>query len=130
MNYLLDANVLIALSCPDHADWRRSTTWINGVSSFALCPITEGALVRFLVRVGQKVPVVQAQLQAIAKHPGYEFWPNDLSYAQADLSAVTGHKQVTDAYLVALANHHKDAKLATMDVALSLAYPNVVELIA
>jgi len=65
----------------------------------------------------------------MTQHPGYEFWADDLSYAQADLGNIIGHKQVTDAYLVALTRSRSDAKLATLDMALALAHLDVVELI-
>ena len=53
---------------------------------------------------------------------GYEFWPDDLTYADAPLGRIQGHKQVTDAYLVALAAHH-GGKLATFDRALAAVHP-------
>ena len=127
--YLLDANVLIAISAFDHADRQRTKRWIRDVTRFAVCPITEGALVRYFVRIGRYADEAQAVLRALAGRPGYEFWPDDLSYANAGLGDIKGHKQVTDAYLVALTRTHPGAKLATLDVALAADHVDVAELI-
>jgi predicted nucleic acid-binding protein len=59
----------------------------------------------------------------------YEFWPDAVSYADADLTGVIGHRQVTDAYLVALVQAHPGAKLATMDQPLVHMYPDNAALI-
>lgn len=53
MTYLLDANVLIALTVQEHEHHARASTWAATVDRFAICPIVEGALVRFLVRLGE-----------------------------------------------------------------------------
>jgi len=42
--YLLDANVLIALTAHEHVHHERVSHWAAGVRHFALCPIVEGAL--------------------------------------------------------------------------------------
>ena len=54
MTYLLDANVLIALTVAEHEHHERASTWAATVNRFAVCPIVEGALVRFLVRTGEE----------------------------------------------------------------------------
>ena len=101
--YLLDANVLIALTVAEHEHHRRASSWVSGIDGFALCPVVEGALVRFLVRIGETPAVATQLLRAVHDVPGCEFWPDSVSYANADLGHVRGHRQVTDAYLVALA---------------------------
>ena len=55
MTYLLDANVLIALTVAEHEHHDRASTWAATINGFAVCPIVEGALVRFLVRTGEGV---------------------------------------------------------------------------
>jgi toxin-antitoxin system PIN domain toxin len=127
--YLLDANVLIALAVADHAEHRRASTWAAGVDSFAMCPITEGALVRFVTRVGGSARDGLRLLEAIGRRKGYEFWPDSLSYREAAPGHVVGHRQVTDAYLAALARSHPGALLATMDKGLSAAVPDATELL-
>ena len=51
------------------------------------------------------------------KHPHHEFWPEDLlvpTAVQDMRDRLPGHRQVTDAYLVALARERKGV-LATFD---------------
>jgi len=115
MVYLLDANVLIASTVAEHEHHFRVSTWLSSVGRVAVCPVVEGALIRFLVRVGETVEAARAVLRLLHANPRCEFWPDKLSYADADLSHVRGHRQVTDAYLAALAATHDGALLATLD---------------
>ena len=129
MTHLLDANVLVALVVPDHVHHDAAEAWLaGGDHPFATCPITEGALVRLLVREGAGAAAAIAVLEAVARHPRHDFWPADVPYAHADLRKVDGHRQVTDAYLAALARAH-DGRLATFDRALAALHPDVVELV-
>ena len=112
--YLLDADVLIALTVAEHEHHTRATAWMAGIDRFALCPVVEGALVRFLVRIGERASVATRLLRDVHALRSCEFWPDDLSYADADLRLVRGHRQVTDAYLVSLAQH-RGGMLATLD---------------
>jgi predicted nucleic acid-binding protein len=48
--YLLDANVIIALTVAEHLDHDRASAWVGGVGRFASCPIVEGALDQGLAR--------------------------------------------------------------------------------
>jgi hypothetical protein len=121
--YLLDANVLIALTVADHEHHGRASTWAAGITRFAVCPMVEGALVRFLVRAGEGAGVAQQVLRAVHALSGCEFWPDSLSYAASNLGRVRGHRQVTDAYLVDLAAGHPDATLATLDEGLVQSHP-------
>ena len=121
--YLLDADVLIALTIADHEHHARTSSWASGITDFAVCPVVEGALVRFLVRVGEGAAVAQQVLRAVHALPGCEFWPDSLSYAASDLDRVRGHRQVTDAYLVSLATGTVNARLATLDEGLAQSHP-------
>jgi len=60
--------------------------------------------------------------------PGHVFWPDDLSYEKISARGIIGHRQVTDAYLAALARS-KGGVLVTMDKALAALNPDVCELI-
>jgi toxin-antitoxin system PIN domain toxin len=122
--YLLDANVLIALTVGEHEHHDRATSWASGITSFAICPVVEGALLRFLVRLGESQTVASTVLRAIRDMRGCRFWPDDLSYSEVDLSNVRGHRQITDAYLVALVRRHPRSQLATMDEGLAELAPN------
>jgi toxin-antitoxin system PIN domain toxin len=121
--YLLDPSVLIPLQLADHTHHDRAATWAAPVPRFALCPIAEGALVRTLIRLGRSRASALDLLRAMYASHRFEFWPDNVSYAEVDLTGVIGHRQVTDAYLVALARSHPETQLATMDQALAKAYP-------
>lgn len=127
--YLLDANVLIALTVAEHEHHERATTWMADIPAVAVCPIVEGALVRFLVRLGESAATAQAVLRGLQGRSGLIFWSDELSYAGARLDQVRGHRQVTDAYLASLAAAHPDSRLATLDRALADAQPDVAVLI-
>lgn len=122
--YLLDANVLIALTVAEHEHHARTSAWASGISRFAVCPVVEGAVVRFLVRIGESARVAQEVLRAVHALPGCEFWPDSPSYVGSDLGHVRGHRQVTDAYLVGMAAARPDSALATLDERLVQSLPD------
>lgn len=122
--HLLDASVVIAGSDGEHVHFERVERWrASDTGPWALCPIVEGALVRYLVRTGESAVRAAEVVGAWRAVPGVEFWSDDVSYRDADLSRVRGHRQVTDAYLVALATAHGGV-LATLDEGLVRAHPN------
>ena len=126
--HLLDANVLIALTIAEHEHHDAVATWSSQIDLFALCPIVEGALTRFLIRLGESPSTPRRLLQQLHASPRFTFWPDALSYADVALDRVRGHRQVTDAYLVALAASHQ-ARLATVDAGLVAEHPEVALLI-
>lgn len=127
--YLLDANVLIALTVIEHEHHARASSWAAGIESFAVCPVVEGALVRYLIRVGETPAVATEVLRGVHALPGCDFWPDSVSYARADLGHVRGHRQVTDAYLVSLAADHPGSRLATLDGGLVQVLPDLTSLV-
>lgn len=116
--YLLDANVVIALTVAEHDHHERAQRWAANIETFALCPIVEGALLRYLLRIGESSTNASLVLSAIRARRSCEFWPDELSYEDVDLGEIRGYRQVTDAYLVSLAKSH-GALLATLDEALA-----------
>ncbi|MET1004993.1 MAG: PIN domain-containing protein [Propionibacteriaceae bacterium] len=122
MTYLLDANVLIALTVQEHEHHERSTAWAAAVDRFAVCPIVEGALVRFLLRLGESAATAGEVLNRIRGLASCDFWSDSISYADTDLGHVVGHRQVTGAYLVGLARANAGV-LATLDQGLARARP-------
>jgi uncharacterized protein len=122
--YLLGANVLIALTVAEHEHHERASAWASTIERFALCPVVEGALVRFLVRIGESARVAKDVLRAVHALPGCEFWPDSLSYIATDLDHLRGYRQVTDAYLVSLAAARADSALATLDTGLTRSQPD------
>lgn len=126
--YLLDANAVIALVVAEHEHHGRAAMWAAGVDRIALCPITEGAMVRYLIRVGETITTASRLLVSIQESAKVDFWPDSISYADAALTHVRGHRQVTDAYLASLAASH-GALLATFDEALAGTLSKFVALI-
>lgn len=127
--YLLDANVLIALMAREHVHHERVKHWAADVSSFALCPIVEGAFLRFAIRLGASTAEAVQALRVVRERRGYQFWPDAVSYADVALGHVRGHRQVTDAYLASLARAHSGARLATLDRGLANDLPDCTILI-
>lgn len=124
---LLDANVLIALTVRDHEHHRAATEWLGGRRRFATCPSTQGALVRFLVRVASAGHATEA-LRLLGSNPRHDFWPDDAPYDEQTLRGVLGHRQVTDAYL-AQRCAARGSKIATFDRGLATLRPAAVVLI-
>lgn len=129
MTVLLDANALIALVVADHVHHDAAETWLAASSEpFATCPITQGSLVRLLIRHGQSGATAHAVVVAVGEHPRHEFWADSVSYAEVPLGGIIGHRQVTDAYLVQLARAHQ-ARLASFDRGLAGLHGTIVEAI-
>ena len=120
--FLLDANALIALTIAEHEHHERASDWLATVEAFAVSPVVEGALVRFLVRIGEAVSTATSVLAGVRAAPRCAFWTDDLTYLDVDLDTVRGYRQVTDTYLAALAKHH-GGRLATFDVPLAQRVP-------
>lgn len=138
-NYLLDAGVLIALAWDEHAWHDRAGRWFakQGSKGWASCPITQAALVRTLsnpafspraLTPSNAMRVLQRNLEL----PGHHFWSDSISLEIAlgrMRLPITEHRQITHAYLVALAIHNR-GKLATLDRGIaSMAPDGVVEVI-
>lgn len=126
--YLLDVNVLIALIDPAHVQHDQAHDWFSrtGRKSFATCPLTENGLIRIVGHPkypntpGPPSAVVRS-LVAIRGLPGHNFWPDEVSVADAKFFAaalLSSHSRVTDSYLLALA-HARGGRLATMDTKLA-----------
>ena len=129
MTALLDANVLIALLVDDHVHHAAAESWFAELDGqFATCPITEGSLMRLLIREGQSAETARVILAGTAAHPRHEFWPDDVSYGDVPSRGIVGHRQVTDAYLAQLARAH-GARLATFDQALAKLHTDVTDLV-
>ena len=116
---LLDVNVLIALVDPQHVHHEPSHRWFQAHGGhgwgWATCPLTQNALLRILGNPrypnspGGPV-VVMPLLQELLSHPSHVFWPDALSWEVAgvfEAEALLHHGQITDAYLLALAVHHR-----------------------
>jgi toxin-antitoxin system PIN domain toxin len=122
--FLLDVNVLVAMSWPTHPAYERAQEWFSNHAraGWATCPMTQTAFVRIVSNPAFSVDALSptqavAALQANLSHRAHSFWPDDLQFHETIeplTTRLSGHKQVTDAYLLGLAIHKK-AKLATLD---------------
>ena len=122
--YLLDVNVLVALTWPTHVHHGAARHWFASAhgEGWATTPVTEFGFVRVSSNpsaVGDALTPAEALsiLTDIRGRPNHHFWVDDTSPTNADVvdpSRLVGHRQVTDAHLIGLARRH-DGRLATLD---------------
>jgi len=121
---LLDVNALIGLLWEEHPFHDRCTEWFSRASAdgWATCPITESGFVRLVSNpaftanppsVLSALRLLKTETEAGANH---HFWKDDVpvSGLGSRWSKGLGHKQITDAYLLALTLHNK-GRLVTFD---------------
>ena len=124
--HLLDGNVLYALIDEAHVHHAPARQWFSSLSGgFATCPITQGTLVRLVMRLsGHGVEQALVLLGVVTAHAKHHFWPDMLPYDKVRWHGVMGHRQVTDAYLAGLARHH-GGRLVSFDKGLVALHPDV-----
>lgn len=125
---LLDINVVLALLDADHADHQRARAWIDAeiTGGWASCAMTENGFVRIISQSRYPSPVSPAEaidrLRRATSSPHHEFWPCSVSLLDelvVEPSHLHGPRQVTDAYLLAVATAH-DGRFVTFDQSVSL----------
>ena len=122
--WLLDANLLIALTHSAHIHHAEAHTWFSAHPKrhWATCALTQLAFVRLTSNpkvVGSEITPAEAMqaLTTMAAQPTHEYWadaPEPLQLATLQSAAFVGHRQVTDAYLLGLAAL-REQRLATLD---------------
>jgi uncharacterized protein len=120
--YLLDVNVLVALSVPTHQHHLAATEWFDEADfEWATTPLTEAGYVRLMTNqraIGFSVSVSQAVdgLREVRRELGFRFLPDGTSLGAAviDLGQLAGTKQITDFHLVNLVAQ-SSMRLATFD---------------
>jgi uncharacterized protein len=127
--FLLDVNVLIALLDDAHVFARRANEWLEGAPRrIATCPIVENGVIRIMSapaysHTHRATPEMVADgLKALTQGLDHQFWPDAVSLldeALIDFSRLHGHRQITDAYLLAQAVRHRGA-LASFDAGVPL----------
>lgn len=128
MRALMDVNVLLALLDRDHVDHERARGWINQHidQGWASCAITQNGFVRVVSQPRYPSPIAVSQaIEVLARATGtrhHEFWPCAVSLLAPDVidrSRLHSAKQVTDAYLLALAVAHQ-GRFVTFDRSIAL----------
>ena len=112
MRALLDINVMIALLDAGHLMHRTAQHWMarEVETGWATCPITQNGVLRIMSQPAypnaQPVARVAARLQEACNHPSHAFWPEAISLLGDGVihwDRVLGHRQITDAFLLAVA---------------------------
>jgi toxin-antitoxin system PIN domain toxin len=121
---LLDINILTALLWPTHEHHDVAHHWFagRGRAAWATCSLTQLGFVRIasnpaFSRDALLPTEALALLGQNLAHPAHEFWADTLQVptAVARMEArLQGYRQLTDAYLLALA-HRRKGVLATFD---------------
>jgi len=126
---LLDSNVLVALLTDEHVHRHAVERWVDAEKDrISTCPITQGTVVRLAVRRGFAPSAALEPLRSLIRSDRHEFWPDDIGYEQVRFDGVLGHRQVTDAYLAALARAHH-GRVATLDQGFAALHGDVAELV-
>jgi len=122
---LLDINVLIALLDAAHTQHAQARAWLQGNigQGWASCPITQNGLVRIMSQPAypQSVSPFQAAelLRSATATSHHEFWTDNISLLdekQFDMTRLHGARQITDAFLLALAVKYR-GRFVTFDTA-------------
>lgn len=126
---LLDVNVWIALLDDSHPHSQNAQRFMSALPAIATCPLTENGVLRILNLPGYSRRIgpvgferVRSKLHEIYALLDHQFWPDDLFLVAdevLDFTRISGHNQITDAYLLALAVKHGGA-LASFDQRIAL----------
>lgn len=121
---LLDVNVLVALFDPDHVHHEVAHDWFAGAGrpGWATSSVTESGFIRVLSNPAYRGTVARAadlagRLRRFCDSGGHVFWADEVSLlngALFDLSRIGGHRQLTDVYLLGLAQS-RGGRLVTFD---------------
>lgn len=123
MRALLDVNVLVALLDASHVHHRAARAWLAAHVrlGWASCPLTQNGCLRILSLPSypnpQPAAAVAQRLGLAVADASHAFWPDDCSLLDAGRirwDHVLGSRQITDAYLLALATEH-GGRLVTLD---------------
>ena len=129
MTDLLDVNLLMSLAWPNHVHHGPARAWFGARDGqpWATSPVTEAGFVRVSSNASAiptaVTPGEARTLLGQMRHvEGHVFLPDDIELVTGSESAlagrIVGHRQVTDAHLLALARRH-GARLATFDRAVT-----------
>ena len=124
MSALLDVNVLVSLFDPAHIHHDAAHAWFGAHrgEGWATCPLTENGFARVLSNPaypGRRTTVADAvdRLAGLAESGDHTFWADRISLLDDSIverGRLSGHRQITDAYLLALAVSN-DGRVVTFD---------------
>ena len=119
MSALLDVNLLLACGWQTHSEHARALSWLDGEAEFFTCPLVELGFIRVSMGPAFRSSFTDAHrvLSAIKGHASARSIAVDFEATR--MPEVLAHSDVTDAYLVALADAH-GLQLATLDMALTV----------
>ncbi len=129
--WLADGNVLIAVALATHPHHPRAIRWFDALTTpFATCAITEGTLLRLHMQFAADASpaAAWAALQRLCALPHHVFWDEAFSYLEIDPTGLSGHRQVTDAWLAHLARR-RGGRVATFDTSFAHNHPDVATLL-
>jgi uncharacterized protein len=139
--YLLDVNVLLALSNLEHLHHNAAHRWFefNHRKGWGTCSVTQLAFVRLMSNPKLAQPKLSPKealetLEVATNHPSHRFFrepPTGILGAamRPCLNGVLTHHGLTDAFLAALAHAH-NAQLATFDQGMKRLYGRTIELLS
>ncbi len=121
--FLLDINVIVALFWRSNVHHTAAHQWLadSRHAGVRTCPITQAGFLRIVSSARYsadrlQVAEARATLGELLSMDEHGFWPDDLPLEEAlELAGtISGHQQITDAYLLGLAIAHGGV-LATFD---------------
>jgi toxin-antitoxin system PIN domain toxin len=122
--YLLDVNVLIALTEQNHAHYKKAMEWFdNSRPDWGLCAFSEAGYLRITSNPnlgGHSVGEAEIVLEALIRRHSYRYWPITGSWSSLVApfaERIYGRQQITDAYLLGLAIK-ENGVLVTLDKAI------------
>ena len=134
--FLLDANVLIALSWSNHVHHNAALNWFKGhaAQGWATCAFTQSAFVRVILQPAFSGSAMQsaeviALLALNTAHAKHHYLNVDFdmrAVQTACTGGLLGHRQITDAWLLATAVRHQ-AKLVTFDAGIASLFATAAE---
>jgi uncharacterized protein len=128
MRALLDVNVLIALLDAAHIRHTVAGTWLRGEieHGWASCLITQNGCIRIMSQAAYPGALPTAQVASrsaeAANASAHSFWPDDVNLVTTPMlnwQRILGHRQTTDAYLLALAVRNQ-GRFVTLDRRINL----------
>ena len=118
---LLDINVLLALTWPNHQHHSQAQAWFaaNAARGWATCALTQLGFVRLSSNPAYTANAVSPRNAAVllsswTRHKAHQFFQSPPAEDPAIYKSVLGHQQVNDAWLVDVARQNNGC-LVTLD---------------